>query len=208
MKIGLCIESSTCARVPDLCAVLEKAGLDFINIGMTGPNDKLLLNYVQTGFLSALFLNLGIVDFVVGGCSTGQGYMNAALQFPGVSAGLITDPSDAFLFAQVNGGNVASLSLNKNYGSFGAELNLEYIFEKLFAAPPGGGYPPHRVEAQRVSRGMLAEMSSIGHRPMLDILKRLDVDFIRYCASYGENLRYIQNAPESLEKQYIIGLVT
>ena len=98
MKIGLCIESSTRAKAPALAAALENAGLDYISIGMTGADNESELNYVQTGFLSALVLNLGIVDFVVGGCSTGQGYLNAVLQFPGTSAGLVLDSVDAFLF--------------------------------------------------------------------------------------------------------------
>ena len=206
MKIGLCIESSTRAKAPALAAALENAGLDYISIGMTGADNEPELNYVQTGFLSALFLNLGIVDFVVGGCSTGQGYLNAVLQFPGTSAGLVLDSVDAFLFSQVNGGNVVSLALNKGYGTFGAELNLEYIFEKLFSAPLGGGYPKHRAEAQRISRGMLAEIAQIGHRPMLEILQRMDVAFIKHCIGFGNNLDYVRNAPPSEEKDFILGL--
>ena len=48
------------------------------------------------------FLESGAVDFVVTGCGTGQGAMLALNSFPGVLCGHITDPTDAYLFAQVN----------------------------------------------------------------------------------------------------------
>lgn len=207
MKIGMCIEVSTKAKAPDVAAALKRAGLDFISIGMTGEPDEPELTYIESGFISALFLNLGIVDFVVGGCGTGQGYFNSVLQYPGVSAGLVLEPVDAFLFSQINAGNVISLALNKGYGSFGADVNLDYIFEKLFARPMGGGFPPYRAESQVASRKRLLDVSRRNHYPMLEILKRTDPAFIRKCLSAHENLHYVKQAPESGEKEYVLSVM-
>ena len=207
MKIGICIEVSTKTKAPDVAAALKRAGLDFINIGMTGELDEPELTYIESGFITALFLNLGIVDFVVGGCGTGQGYFNSVLQYPGVSAGLVLEPVDAFLFSQINAGNVISLALNKGYGSFGADVNLDYIFEKIFSQPMGGGFPPYRAESQVASRKRLMDISQRTHYPMLEILKRMDPDFIRKCVGAHENLNYVEQAPASAEKDYVLSLM-
>ncbi len=73
--------------------------------------------------MSALLLNLKAVDFVVGGCGTGLGYLNAVMQYPGVFCGHLLTPLDAFLFARINAGNCVSLALNQGYGWAG-DVNL------------------------------------------------------------------------------------
>lgn len=207
MKIGLCIESSTKSKAPDVSAALSRAGLDFISFGMTGAEEEPDLTYIETGFLSALFLNLGIVDIVVGGCGTGQGYFNSVLQYPGVSAGLILEPVDAFLFSQINAGNVVVLALNKGYGSFGADINLDYIFEKLFVKPMGSGYPKSRAPIQIGARKKLSDLSQTTHFPMGEILQRLEPAFIRRCVGFPHVLDYIRQAPDSAEKQLVLSLM-
>jgi ribose 5-phosphate isomerase RpiB len=44
--------------------------------------------------MTAILLNLKRVDFVVGGCGTGQGYLNSAMQYPGVFCGHILNDLD------------------------------------------------------------------------------------------------------------------
>lgn len=78
------------------------------------------------------------------GCGTGQGAMIACNSFPNVVCGHVSNPSDAFLFAQVNDGNCVAMPYAQNYG-WGGELNLRYSFEKLFGFGSGNGYPPERV---------------------------------------------------------------
>ena len=112
------------------------------NYGMKGSDDK-SLTYVQNGLLAAILLNSGAADFVVTGCGTGMGAMLALNSFPRVSCGLIIDPSDAFMFGQINDGNAISLPYAKGFG-WGAEVNLTYIFEKLFTGERGLGYPRER----------------------------------------------------------------
>lgn len=52
------------------------------------------LSYRHTGLMTAILLNLKRVDFVVGGCGTGQGYLNSAMQYPGVFCGHILNDLD------------------------------------------------------------------------------------------------------------------
>ena len=177
MKIAVVNETSAGHRNPDVMKALETAlagqGHTIINAGMKQQGGDPELSYIETGFLAALLLNTGRADFIVGSCGTGQGFVNVALQYPGVFCGLITEPTDAFLFARINGGNCISLPLNKGYGWAG-DVNLQFIFEKLFTAGSGAGYPESRVEAQAKSRELLKEMSTQTHLPFKDILNSMD----------------------------------
>ena len=109
MKIALINEVSAVEKNTAIYKALKKTGHMILNAGMT-KKDEPELTYIETGFMSALLLNAGVVDFVVGGCGTGQGYLNSVMQYPNVFCGLILDPLDAWLFPQINGGNAISLS--------------------------------------------------------------------------------------------------
>ncbi len=127
MRIAVINEGSTKHRNADVMKALDGMGHQVVNLGMRNVPEEPDLTYLETGFLSALVLNLKAVDFVVGGCGTGQGYMNAVLQFPGTACGLIMDPVEAFLFSRVNAGNCVSLPPNKGYGGVGGDLNVRYM---------------------------------------------------------------------------------
>ncbi|MBR6935290.1 MAG: RpiB/LacA/LacB family sugar-phosphate isomerase, partial [Clostridia bacterium] len=128
--------------------------VEVFNVGMSSHGDEPELTYIHTGLMAAISLNSGAADMVVGGCGTGQGFLISAMQYPGVFCGLITEPLDAWLFSQINAGNCISLALNKGFG-WAADINLKYIFEKLFADPMGQGYPLHRAVSQGESREKL-----------------------------------------------------
>ena len=98
MKIIVLNETSAADRNADIQAALAGRGHTVINAGMTQGGVQPELTYIHTGLLTALFLNTGAADFVVGGCGTGQGYLNAAMQYPGVFCGHILTPLDAWLF--------------------------------------------------------------------------------------------------------------
>ena len=53
--------------------------------------------------------------------------MLALNSFPNVLCGHVVDPSDAYMFMQINDGNAIALPFAKGFG-WGAELNLTYIF--------------------------------------------------------------------------------
>ena len=148
MKIALINENSQAAKNQMVYEVLKKVaeplGHEVYNYGMYSAEDEHQLTYVQNGILAAVLLNSGAADYVVTGCGTGEGAMLAANSFPGVLCGHIVDPSDAYMFAQINDGNAVALPFAKGFG-WGAELNLTYIFEKLFSGKSGQGYPKERV---------------------------------------------------------------
>ena len=148
MRIALINENSQAAKnaliLDALKKVVEPMGHVVDNYGMYTAQDEAQLTYVQVGILGAILLNSGAADYVITGCGTGEGAMLAMNSFPGVICGHVEDPVDAYTFAHVNDGNAVALPFAKGFG-WGGELNLEYIFEKLFEGEPGGGYPKERV---------------------------------------------------------------
>lgn len=198
MKIAVVSETSAGDRNADILAALEGHGHQVINSGMTATGAKPELTYIHTGLITALYLNMGAADFVVGGCGTGQGYLNAAMQYPGVFCGHILTPLDAWLFTQINGGNCISLMLNQGYG-WASNVNLRMIFDALFSVESGLGYPPHRRESQQASRETLTNISNQSHLPMAEILKKLPVEILEPVFSFPgfyENLGF-EELPDS-----------
>ena len=189
MKIALINENSQAAKnamvYENLKKVADAKGYEVVNYGMYSADDKAQLTYVQCGILAAILLNSGAADFVVTGCGTGEGAMLALNSFPGVLCGHIVDPSDAFMFSQINAGNAVALPFAKGFG-WGAELNLTYIFEKLFEQEPGGGYPKERVVPEQRNKKILDEVKKVTHTDMLYILKNIDQELLKGTVS-GEH---------------------
>jgi ribose 5-phosphate isomerase RpiB len=177
MKIAVINETSAADKNSAIMAALDGRGHTIINAGMTVSGTKPELSYIHTGLLSAILLNLQRVDFVVGGCGTGQGYLNSAMQCPGVFCGHILNSLDAWLFTQINGGNCISLALNQGFGWAG-DVNLSFIFDSLFSVERGGGYPLHRAEPQRISRVTLEKISDLIHKPFAKIIDVLPDDIL------------------------------
>ena len=182
MKIALINENSQAAKNELVESVLKKVvepmGHEVVNYGMYSADDDLQLTYVQNGILAAILLKSGAADYVVTGCSTGEGAMLACNSFPGVPCGHIEDPSDAYMFAQINDGNAIALPFAKGFG-WGAELNLQYIFEKLFEGESGQGYPKERVIPEQRNKKILDEVKKITHNDLVTILKSLDKDLVK-----------------------------
>ena len=178
MKIAVINEVSAMARNPDVLAAIQPTGHEVCNLGMDPSGQQPELTYIHTGLMAAIVLNSGICGLVVGGCGTGQGFLASSMQYPGVFAGLIETPLDAWLFSQINGGNCISLALNKGYG-WAADINLKYIFERLFQDPFGQGYPPQRQESQRHSRNMLVQISAAVHKPLTEAARFLQKPYLR-----------------------------
>ena len=181
MKIAIVTEISTAHRNQDvynaLCEATKDMGHEIINIGMHGPDDS-PLNYLTNGFLTGLLLNLGRVDFVVGGCGTGTGYINAELCFPGVFSTQCLEPLDAWLFPQINDVNSISLALNKDYG-WAAEQRLVMMFKELFRPElKAAGYPRERKEVQNALRDRLCDYSAATHRTMAECTRALDQSIV------------------------------
>ena len=183
MRIALINENSQAAKNDMIYSTLKKVadskGFEVDNYGMYSADDKAQLTYVQNGILAAILLNSGAADFVVTGCGTGEGAMLALNSFPGVICGHVVDPSDAYMFMQINDGNAIALPFAKGFG-WGAELNLTYIFEKLFEGEPGGGYPKERVVPEQRNKKILDEVRKVAFKDsLIDIVKNLDQDLVK-----------------------------
>ena len=191
MKIALINENSQAAKneliFTTLKKVVEPMGHEVINYGMYSAEDSNSLTYVQNGILAAVLLNSGAADYVITGCGTGEGAMLACNSFPKVLCGHIESPLDAYLFSQVNDGNCVALPFAENFGC-GGELNLQYIFEKLFCAPGGGGYPPERVVPEQRNKKILDQVKEVTHTDMVTILKGLDRELVKGALS-GERFQ-------------------
>ncbi|MGA9049620.1 MAG: RpiB/LacA/LacB family sugar-phosphate isomerase [Dehalococcoidia bacterium] len=196
MRIAVISETSAVDKNVDIMAALDGLGHEVINVGMKKSGEQTELSYIHTGLMAAILLNAGTVDFVVGGCGTGQGFLNSVMQYPGVSCGLIRSPLDGWLFMQINGGNCISLGLNQGYGWAG-EVDLKFIFEKLFSVERGFGYPPHRRDPQRQSRLLLEKLSKLTHKNMLEIIPLLPEDIVSTVVNYPGFLPLIESSAKS-----------
>ena len=178
MKIALVMEWSTSERNAIVYETLQRVagahGHSVVNYGQFDPEDT-RQTYNQNAVFIAALLEGGAADFVITGCGTGEGAMLAANAMPGVVCGLVTDPADSYLFTQVNGGNCMSLPFAKGWG-WGAEINLEYVFEKLFAREPGGGYPAHAAESEKKNAYLLNRLKEASHHPLTEILATKDAE--------------------------------
>jgi ribose 5-phosphate isomerase RpiB len=205
VRIAVVSEISARDKNTLILEALQGLGAEVHNIGMNPEGGGPELTYIHTGLMAGLALGTGAADFAVGGCGTGQGFLLSAMQYPGVICGHITEPLDAWLFSQINGGNCVSLALNKGFGWAG-ELNLRYIFEKLFCDPAGRGYPAHRSVSQRESRQTLLKINSLTHRSFAEILPSLDQDIRAAAFSHEPFTAFIRAyAREGDVKKLILG---
>ena len=178
MKIAIINEISAADRNADILKAMDGRGHELLNLGNTRGGEDPGLLYIHTGLMSALLLHLRAVDFVIGGCGTGLGYLNSVMQYPGVFCGHLLTPLDAWLFARINAGNCISLALNQGYGWAG-EVNLRLLFDALFTPETGSGYPPQRAEPQARARHLLGQVSAAAHRSFADILGALPEEVLR-----------------------------
>ena len=173
MKIALIIENSQAAKSEivhnALKTVAEPLGHQVHHYGMYTPEDKASLTYVMNGLLAGILLNSKAADFVVTGCGTGMGSMLAANSMPGVFCGLVIDPTDAFLFGQINDGNAISMPYAKGFG-WAAELNLQDVYRKLFEGERGLGYPKERAAIMAKNRGILKGVKAASCKDMVSVL--------------------------------------
>lgn len=176
MRIALLNEFSQASKNPiifeQLDAVAKAKNHQVFNLGMTSDNDH-YLTYLNLGVMASLLINSKAVDFVITGCGTGQGALAALNAFPGVVCGYCIEPTDAFLFAQINNGNALSLAYAKGFG-WGAELNLKNIFENAFGSERGQGYPQERKASQNTNAKNLFLMKDAISKDYVEVLKAID----------------------------------
>ncbi|MEO0575409.1 MAG: RpiB/LacA/LacB family sugar-phosphate isomerase [Pseudomonadota bacterium] len=182
MKIALIIENSQAAKSSIVHTALKNAaeplGHDVHHYGMYSADDSASLTYVMNGLLAGVLLNSQAADFVITGCGTGMGSMLACNAMPGVVCGLVIDPTDAFLFGQINDGNAMAMPYAKGFG-WAAELNLEDCFKKLLEHERGVGYPKERAAIMAKNRGIFAGVKAAATHDILTVLKSVDQDLLK-----------------------------
>ncbi|MGF1680327.1 RpiB/LacA/LacB family sugar-phosphate isomerase [Photobacterium minamisatsumaniensis] len=209
MKIALMMENSQAGKnaavLSQLNSVASTQNDLVFNVGMNDENDH-HLTYIHLGIMASILINAKAVDFVVTGCGTGQGAMLSLNIHPGVVCGYCLDPSDAFLFNQINNGNALSLAFAKGYG-WGAELNVRYIFEKAFTTGERGqGYPLERAEPQQRNAGLLNDVkAAVVKENYLDTLKAIDSELVKTAIS-GERFQqcFFDNCQDEEIKAFVL----
>lgn len=195
MKIAVLNEFSQAPKnsiiVNELKKVAEPMGHQVYNTAMEKPlsdqdvpeaytEENPRLTYLHLGIQAALLLNSGAVDFIITGCGTGQGALMSLNMYPGVVCGYCIEPTDAYLFLQINNGNALSIPFAKGFG-WGAELNLNNIFARAFGSPKGMGYPDGRKEAQNRNANLLFDVKRQVAKPLLEALKAIDPQMVKEC---------------------------
>ena len=209
MRIGIIQASSQAEKNALIYETVKKYAKDaeVFNFGCL-PSEEQTYSYIDISVLVGLLISSGAVDFIVTGCSSGQGMMLACNSMPGVICGYAPTPMDAYLFAQINDGNALSLPLGESYTWSGFD-NLDKTIQKLFSEPFAQGYP--KSEAERKLRdtrllkqirrssqiGFVELMNSLDGALVEKLLQKLDViDFVLKNGS-GETVEWLKERMRS-----------
>lgn len=196
MRIGVIQASSQKSKNEALyrctCQAVENNGRQdtVVNFGVF-PDQDASFSYIETALNISLLLSSGAVDFIVTGCSSGQGMMLACNSLPGVLCGFVQTPQDAYLFGRINGGNAASLPLGLNYGWLG-EINLQCTLDKLFDGAFGCGYPPEEAERKRHDTEALKKVNAITKRTLTETLAQYDQGLVQKALRWESVQEYVR----------------
>jgi ribose 5-phosphate isomerase RpiB len=191
MRIGIIQASSQAGKNRFLHDTVEKyaAGAEVINFGCTADEPE-RYSYIEISVLAGMLLDSGAVDFIVTGCSSGQGMMLACNSFPGVLCGYAPTPMDAYLFAQINNGNAVSLPLGEGYTWAGRD-NLEQTIRQLFSEPFGQGYPKEEAARKLRDTVLLKELRAKSQTTVTGFLNSLDRELTGRILSKRNVVEYI-----------------
>lgn len=183
---------------------MKDLGHEVINFGIF-EDEETEISYIQTAILVSMLLSSKTVDFVVTGCSSGQGMMLACNSLPDVLCGFVENPSDAYLFGRINGGNSISYPLGLNFG-WASEINLQNTLNSLFDGPFGVGYPETEAARKQQDSKYLKQINRECKCKLLELLVKLDESLMQGVYSrqivineiieHGQNQRLIQMLKE------------
>lgn len=193
MKIGIIQASSQKNKnkiIKDtLLKAIDQNQNEVINFGVF-EESKEPLSYIEIALCISLLLESKAVDFIITGCSSGQGMMLACNSLPGVMCGYVKNVSDAYLFGRINNGNAISYPLGVNWG-WGAELNLKETLRVLFEEPLGIGYPIEEADRKRRDAITLKKINEISKKRLVDLLPLLDKSIVNAALHYHIVFDYI-----------------
>lgn len=185
MKIGVIQASSQKEKnsiiFESVTKAVESLGHDVINFGVFDESSQ-KFSYIEIAICVSFLLSSKAVDFVVTGCSSGQGMMLACNSLPSVLCGYTPTPQDAFLFGRINNGNAVSLPLGLNWGWLG-EINIQCTLSKLFDGPFGTGYPVHEADRKTRDTKLLKQINETVKQDWGDIIDKIDQELLKKALS-------------------------
>lgn len=206
MKIGIIQASSQKEKnsIIETCVRAATKGEEFeiINFGIY-DNGKETLSYIQIALCISMLLESKAVDFVVTGCSSGQGMMLACNSLPGVICGYVENVTDAYLFGRINDGNAISYPLGLYFG-WAAEINLVDTLKALFGESMGGGYPPKDAERKKRNTQQLKDINTASKKKLTELLPILDMDLVHGALNYDVVYEYIMKYGTNRELKTLI----
>jgi ribose 5-phosphate isomerase RpiB len=201
MKIGIIQASSQIEKNTILYECTKDYG-EVINFGCFEDEEN--YSYVEIALEICLLISSQAVDFIVTGCSSGQGMMIACNSLPNLICGYLPTPQDAYLFGRINDGNVASLPLGLNYGWTG-EINLKATLQQLFEEPFGIGYPLKDVKRKREDTKKIKALNQLCKKDIIEFLNEIDSSFINKVLSKKNVIDYIlEQGKDQRIKQWIL----
>ena len=191
MKIGVIQASSQASKNGLIYETVKKyaSGSEVINFGCK-ENEDCRYSYIEISVLIGLLLASGAVDFIVTGCSSGQGMMLACNSMPGVLCGYAPSPMDAYLFAQINDGNAVSLPLGEEYTWAGYD-NFTGTIARLFSEPFGQGYPKSEAARKMKDTLLLKDIRKHSQITTIGLMETLDPLFLEKILGKEDVIRYI-----------------
>ena len=203
MKIGVIQASSQAGKNRLIYDTVKKyaAGSEVINFGCTEDEPE-RYSYIEISVLAGMLLAGGAVDFIVTGCSSGQGMMLACNSFPGVLCGYAPTPRDAYLFAQINNGNAVSLPLGEEYTWTGYE-NFNATIAKLFSEPFGQGWPKGEASRKLRDTQLLKDIRRSSQVTAAELMEKLDPALVKSILRKRDVIEYILKHGSDEIKQFI-----
>ena len=204
MKIGVIQASSQAGKNSLIYNTVRKYApeAEVINFGCTEEEQE-QYSYIEISLLAGMLLASGAVDFIVTGCSSGQGMMLACNSFPGVLCGYAPTPTDAYLFAQINNGNAVSLPLGEEYSWTGLE-NFEATIARLFSEPFGQGYPKGEAARKLRDTELLKSIRRNSQRSAAELLNSLDKNVVESILRKKNVIEYILKHGSDEIRQFIM----
>lgn len=193
MTIGVIQASSQAQKNSLLFNTVKRYAPDsvVVNFGCK-ENEEEKYSYIEISLLTGLLLASGSVDFIVTGCSSGQGMMLACNNMPGVLCGYAPSPMDAYLFAQINNGNAISVPLGEDYTYTGID-NLERTIEKLFSEQFGQGYPKGQEERKLKDTSLLKNIREKSQVRTIELMQSLDTVIVDKIKKKRDVIEFIIN---------------
>lgn len=202
MTIGVIQASSQAQKNSLLFNTVKRYAPDsvVVNFGCK-ENEEEKYSYIEISLLTGLLLASGSVDFIVTGCSSGQGMMLACNNMPGVLCGYAPSPMDAYLFAQINNGNAISVPLGEDYTYTGID-NLERTIEKMFSEPFGQGYPKGQEERKLKDTSLLKNIREKSQVRTIELMQSLDTVIVDKIKKKKDVIEFIINNGKNEEIVY------